>query len=167
MSNTEALVLVQDLFQKAESYLSAAKSGDRTLFCCQENCPMANEPSLKFSTYKDFTTELKKVYGGTAYNDFITSSKDFLIEKDGKLYCDDYSGTISANYRQVESISIKSVTLTKIVATAKIKFATNETMFETDPSKQKFVYQEVDYTFEKTNGIWVATTFPVPWRAND
>lgn len=108
--------------------------------------------STEFTTYEEMLNSVKK-YMTTdviaSKSRFAATTKEYYLEKDGKLYCDDtYKGYI---YEQGNiDIKITNSTENKVIFIG--------TMELTDPDNNK-IYDKVDATLENINNNWVITSY--------
>ena len=108
--------------------------------------------STEFTTYEEMLNSLKKYMTIDVIitkSPWAATTKEYYLEKDGKLYCDDtYKGYI---YEQGNiDINITNSTNNKITFIG--------TMELTDPEKVK-TYDKVNITLENINDNWIVTLY--------
>lgn len=108
--------------------------------------------STEFSTYEEMLNSLKEYMTIDVIitkSPWAATTKEYYLEKDGKLYCDDtYKGYI---YEQGNiDINITNSTNNKITFIG--------TMELTDPEKVK-TYDKVNITLENINDNWIVTSY--------
>ena len=128
------------------------------VYCGEEDTPYVQiygtdrYASTEFATYDDMLNSLKKymsieVIAGKS--PFAATTKEYYLEKDGKLYCTATHKGYVYDHENIE-IEITSQEENKVNCVA--------TMELVDPSNSK-TYDKVNIELEKSNNNWIITAY--------
>ena len=142
-----------DKFREAYNYFEEPNAYFGTLYMrsssLEEEDGKVYYASYQFESYEEMINYLKGIMSEELINKKQSISKEHYIEKDGKLYCEDFGKGGAYDYTDTTIENIELVTKNKIKATGRVELAF-------DNNKE---YKEVELTFEKQGQNWIITEY--------